>query len=381
MISIIIPTCAQDTRYIEPCLQSVIQNTDLKKAEIIVVANGASEAVYRAVRKFNGQVKMIVNKNRVGFARAINTGIKNAKGNYLVLLNDDTKILAPNWLELLQEPFSNPKVGLTGPHMLFNGDIEFKFLVFHCAMISRKVTDKIGLLDVAFEVGSGEDIDFCMRAAQAGFELVQVGETWSDATLPANQLAGNFPMWHEGEATVHTLPEWSEVYAKNSKLLYNKYGKKKTIVICPFSRILPNGKPNPKNYSYWADVVAALKPKYRLVQIGVEGEQDLGCHEFLKNRHLKEIRTLIEGCTSWISVETFLTHFAYLLNKPGVVIWNVGDPAIFGYKENINLFKNEKYFRANPFDILENRTDSYDPEGHIDPSKVIEAIEGLLESK
>jgi ADP-heptose:LPS heptosyltransferase len=152
--------------------------------------------------------------------------------------------------------------------------------------------------------------------------------------------------------------------------------KKKTIVICGFSKKLRNGKPNPKNYHYWDKVIEVLKSTYHLIQIGLEGDEDLKCHEFKKNLPLKEIRSLVEKSDTWISVETFLFHFARLLNKPGVVIWHVCNPDIFGYKENTNLFKDKKLFRPNQFDYFEETP--YNSATHVSPTQVVTAVKRLL---
>lgn len=151
---------------------------------------------------------------------------------------------------------------------------------------------------------------------------------------------------------------------------------KKTIVIAPFSKRLANGKKNPKNYAYWPKVIAHLKKKNHLIQIGLEHEEDLGCHEFLKGLHLSEIRKVIERCDTWVAVETFLMHMANLVNKRGVVIWHICNPKIYGYETNINLFRDRKYFRPNQFDMFENTP--YNEAGHVNYAEVIKAVDSLL---
>jgi hypothetical protein len=150
----------------------------------------------------------------------------------------------------------------------------------------------------------------------------------------------------------------------------------KTLVISPFSRVLINGKKNPKNYAHWGKVIPVLKEKYHLIQIGIEGEEDLGCHEFRKSASFSDIRLLISKSDGWLCVETFLMHMGHLLGKRGVVIWHVCRPDLYGYTENINLVKDKKYFRPNQFDLFEDTP--YNEEAHVAPKKVIEAVNTLL---
>lgn len=110
------------------------------------------------------------------------------------------------------------------------------------------------------------------------------------------------------------------------------------ILISPFTK-------KPKNYPYWKELVRELDD---VVQIGVDGEEQL-VDDFRKNLPLKEIEKLVKKCDYWISVDSFLPHLAHHIKKPGVVIWALSDPEIFGYKENLNILKDRKYLRANQF--------------------------------
>jgi SAM-dependent methyltransferase len=81
-------------------------------------------------------------------------------------------------------------------------------------MIDRKVFQTIGFLDESFETGGCEDIDFCFRADQNGFSLVDVGSK------------GDFPIYHIAEGTVHDpelVSDWKIKFHKNELKLAKKY--------------------------------------------------------------------------------------------------------------------------------------------------------------
>ena len=123
------------------------------------------------------------------------------------------------------------------------------------------------------------------------------------------------------------------------------------ILISPYSKVLRNGERNAKNFPYWSELLALLSGE-RIVQLGITGEKIM-VPEFRDSLPLKNIKGLLEECDYWISVDNFLPHLAHHVGKPGVVIWSVSDPLIFGYPENVNVLKDRKYLRPGQFDIWE----------------------------
>lgn len=99
----------------------------------------------------------------------------------------------------------------------------------------------------------------------------------------------------------------------------------------------------------------------------MEGEKPLVA-DFRFNMPYQEIEKLLGKCDTWVSVDSFLPHVAYHLKKPGIVIWSVSDPKIFGYPQNRNLLKDRKYLRKNQFDIWE--AHSLVPDSFVEPEIV-----------
>lgn len=148
------------------------------------------------------------------------------------------------------------------------------------------------------------------------------------------------------------------------------------IIISPWSKELRDKSYNPKNYPYWPEVIEGLKDDYDLIQIGVTNEKKL-VDDFRINLSLKIIGELLMApkCYMWISVDNFLPHLAHVVGKePGVVLWGISDPNIFGYRENKNLLKARKYLREHQFGIWDGLT--YDPKVFVTADRVIEAVRG-----
>jgi ADP-heptose:LPS heptosyltransferase len=141
------------------------------------------------------------------------------------------------------------------------------------------------------------------------------------------------------------------------------------IIIAPYAQKLRNGKNNPKNYPWWPELISLINEP--IVQIGIEGEIQL-VEDFRKNLPLNELKSLVLECRTWISVDSFFQHFAWDLNKPGIVLWGQSDPLIFGHPENTNLLKDRKYLREKQFWWWEQC--DYNAEAFVKPEEIIKYL-------
>ena len=182
------------------CVESLVAFTRAP-FEVILVDNGSTDGTaeyFAKLRNLHSNIKVITNRGNRGFAGGNNQGLAIAKGEVLVLLNNDT-IVTPGWLEGLAAPlFADKSVGLTGPvsnrvsgpqqisTSYADDEAMLQFarawtarnagqtqpanrLVGFCLAFRRDVLDAIGGLDEKFGSGNFEDDDFCLRAKFAGF--------------------------------------------------------------------------------------------------------------------------------------------------------------------------------------------------------------------
>jgi len=186
--------------YTLECIQSVKNHTKVDY-EIIVVDNNSSDDTVEKLIK-DPDIKLIQNKENLGFPNAVNIGIKAAAGKHILILNNDT-IVTKGWLDrLIKVAESDPEIGVVGPisnivsgvqidkNANYNsieemhkyaakvgkdnkGQVrQFPRVAFLCTLIKREVIDKIGGLDERFSPGNFEDDDFCLRAQLAGYKTV-----------------------------------------------------------------------------------------------------------------------------------------------------------------------------------------------------------------
>ncbi len=202
------------------CLETVLSTTGAQ-VEVIVVDNGSrSETVgyLEALARRDARVRVIGNTRNRGFVGATNQGLAAARGDVLVLLNNDT-VLPPGWLERLERPLEDPAVGLVGAttnaaanearirtsYRTYGELVDFatrraldaagrvtdvRVVTLFCAALRRDVLEAVGGLDERFEVGLFEDDDLSLRVRAAGRRVV---------------LAEDAFVHHVGEATFGAL--------------------------------------------------------------------------------------------------------------------------------------------------------------------------------
>jgi ADP-heptose:LPS heptosyltransferase len=143
------------------------------------------------------------------------------------------------------------------------------------------------------------------------------------------------------------------------------------IIISPWSRKTTDGRPSPKNYPFWAEVVKAFPGQIH--QVSCTGEPDIpSCQLRSNDLKLSQIEELIRSCETWVSVDNMTHHLAWSIKKPGIVIFGPSDPNIFGHPENINLLKDRKFLRSRQFGLW--AEDQWQHEIFVPPQEVVAAI-------
>lgn len=102
------------------CLNSIIASKPGMNYEVVVVDNGSEDGSVEAISKFKNNLKLTVieNKTNEGYSKANNKGIKLAAGDYIFLLNTDTKVLDKAIDKLFDFAKSHPDAGVVGARLL-----------------------------------------------------------------------------------------------------------------------------------------------------------------------------------------------------------------------------------------------------------------------
>ncbi len=238
-VSIVIGTLNHLEDCLKPCCEAIQKYCNLDDKEVIIVANGCTDDTKNYIESLGEPFRLLWFDKPLGYSRANNEGIRVAKGEYVLLLNNDAFLIEQKKDALinmhLEHFIRNPKMGVVGPIKSFSPSAGRDFIVFFCAMIKRKLFDELGLLDEIFAEGAGEDTDFCIRAVDAGYEIAVAGQMTGHA--PEKGLViGSVPIYHKGEVTVHDkelVSNWDEIFERNSNILKNKYQKQnKKKILC-----------------------------------------------------------------------------------------------------------------------------------------------------
>lgn len=335
LISVVIPTYTE-TECLKKCLATLMEYTDWPELEIIVSANGASEATREVVKSFGPSVNLIWSKEPLGYSKACNRGMSIAKGEYIILLNDDVEFLpqAKNtWINQLLQPFKDDKdVGLSGPLIGWSDPADSKFIVFFIVMISANVVKWIGYLDESFGVGAGEDTDYCIRAMRAGFNLgcAAIGPTKSDDVH--GQVIGNFPVYHKADTTVRKIPNWQQILDMNSRKLAEMYNRRWKLSNESERAVIGRDHPVP----------AREHTRYSWAVKNIVGTKilEIGCSSGYGLKYLKDIPGL-----DYLGIDYDAGIIEYAREQ-------FGDLGKFE-QADINTFKFEQYDTIIAFEIIE----------------------------
>ena len=152
------------------------------------------------------------------------------------------------------------------------------------------------------------------------------------------------------------------------------------IIIFPWAKFMRNGKPHPKNYPWWSDLIKQLEADgHRLIQVGIEGETQL-VSDFRKNLSIAELSHLILENDTWIGLDSFGQHLGWSLGRKGMAIFGQSDPLIFGHHENVNVLKDRSYLRERQFWLWEQA--EYREDCWLSPAEIYEIFkQNFIESK
>ena len=120
IVSLVIPTL-NNLDFTRECLEAIRKTAGMIPYEIIVVDNASTDGTgdYLLQEESAGRLKVIFNKENLGFAKACNQGARIAGGKYLIFLNNDT-VPQPGWLEeMVQLAESDESIGIVGSKLLF----------------------------------------------------------------------------------------------------------------------------------------------------------------------------------------------------------------------------------------------------------------------
>ena len=213
-VSIIIPNKDQASM-LKNCIDSILEKSSHQEFEIVIVENNSVEQetfdLYRQLQEQDSRIIVVTYEVAPGapkfnFSALINFGVTFASSDYFLLLNNDTQVIASDWIEQLLGPCQRDEVAAVGAKLYYaDGTVQhcgvfmgetgashvalllsrddpgyfempflsrnYSALTAACLLVKRSAFEEVGGFDEGFAVDYN-DVDFCLRLRDKGHLLV-----------------------------------------------------------------------------------------------------------------------------------------------------------------------------------------------------------------
>lgn len=210
LVSILIPNYNHKA-ILKTCIDSLYNVNTYKNFEIVIVENNSTEKeifdYYEELKKLHDNIQVVTYKGEFNYSRINNFGMKYTKGDYVLLLNNDTEMISPNALSEMVGCILRPEVGAVGAKLLYEDDtvqhagvvIGFSGYAGHvnhginkddygymvrarincnysavtaaCMMVKKSVFNQVGGFDEQFVVACN-DVDLCLKICKEKYLIV-----------------------------------------------------------------------------------------------------------------------------------------------------------------------------------------------------------------
>jgi O-antigen biosynthesis protein len=212
-VCVIIPT-RDRAELLGPCLESLFERTAYRAFEVLVVDNGSREQRTHDLlaeweRREPGRLRILRDPSPFNYSRLNNEAVRATDAAYVMMLNNDTEVVAPDWLEAMLGQARRPGIGAVGALLLYgDGSVQHggvvlgilglaghahRFLPGNSAgyhgglrfdtnylavtgaalLVAKRAYEEVGGLDEELAV-SYNDVDFCLKLRRAGYRNVFV---------------------------------------------------------------------------------------------------------------------------------------------------------------------------------------------------------------
>lgn len=209
LISIIIPN-KDHASDLKRCVTSILEKSTYENYEIIIVENNSCEektfSLYEDLKELSDKVSVVTFKGEFNYSEVNNFGAGFAKGEYILLLNNDTEVITVNWIEEMLMYAQRSDVACVGAKLYYAdktiqhagvviglgahrtaGHTHYKMpkenlgymgrlcytqnvsaVTGACLLVKRSLWDEVNGLDPAFKI-SLNDVDFCLKLRKKGY--------------------------------------------------------------------------------------------------------------------------------------------------------------------------------------------------------------------
>ena len=198
-----------ESEALKKCLDSIRKKTSYRNYEIIIVENNSEEPeTFAFYKKIAGEkIKIVTWEGEFNYSAINNFGVRHARGDYLLLLNNDVEIINGDWLTEMLSHCQRKEVGIVGAKLYypdntiqhagiiigiggvagsvfvglpraFSGylhkasiQLDLSAVTAACMLVKRSVFEQVGGLEEKLKVAFN-DVDFCLRVREKGYLVV-----------------------------------------------------------------------------------------------------------------------------------------------------------------------------------------------------------------
>lgn len=214
LVSIIIPT-KDHADILNNCITSIVEKSTYDNYELVIIENNSTEKVTfdyydKLQAKYPDIVRLVTWEHEFNFSKLMNFGVAHAKGDYLLLLNNDTEVITPNWIETMLGICAREDVGAVGAKLYYpdntiqhaglcvtggvaghlcqsmprnnwgyfalnDAQQDFSAVTAACIMTKRSEYEKVGGFTEELQVAFN-DVDFCLKLREINDLIVYTPE-------------------------------------------------------------------------------------------------------------------------------------------------------------------------------------------------------------
>ena len=210
LVSIIIPT-KNNFKLLKKCINSITSKTDYNNYEILIIDNNSDDlATLKYLGKVgkNKKINVLTDKRDFNFSAINNKAVKNANGDFICFLNDDTEVISTKWLSAMVSIGIQEGVGAVGARLWYpdntlqHGGVvlgiggvashahkrslkgsegyfnratltqEFSAVTAACMLVSKKVFSQAGGFDEVNLTVAFNDVDLCLKIRELNYRIV-----------------------------------------------------------------------------------------------------------------------------------------------------------------------------------------------------------------
>lgn len=286
LVSVIIPT-KDKLHLVQPCLESLFDKTDYPNFEVILVDNQSEDpdvlAFYEeAKRRYGDQLRVLEYPREFNFSAINNHAAERSRGEYLLLLNNDTMVVQAEWLSRMMAYGQRPEVGGVGARLVYpetgklqhagvvlgiaglanhpfteilsidepgymnraHIDQNYSAVTAACLLIRKSIYQQVGGMDEEKLKVLYNDVDLCLKVGQSGYKIVWTpyatvvhhgSGSINDASQDYMKLALRNECSREEREVIYErwMPKVADdpAYNRNLSLLKTDYSVEATVVI------------------------------------------------------------------------------------------------------------------------------------------------------